>query len=622
MISHRIEIDNLHSHHYRVTLTVPKPAAEQLLSLPVWIVGSYMVRDFARHLSAFSAQQGRVGLAVEPVDKSTWRVRCTGRGALRLRYRVYAFDTSVRAAFLDADRGFFNASSLCLQVQGQADLPQRLTLGRLPALWQVATSMPLEPTPAAAAAAMPPGAAAPAPGQVPAAAPAPGQIPAAAPVPGGLVYQAADYDELLDHPFELGRFWRGHFVAGGRPHDFVVAGALPAFDGQRLLADTRRICQQQIDFWHGAAAGAQAGAPFDQYVFLLNAVADGYGGLEHRASTALIAARRDLPRERLDPMAAGNGDGYITLLGLISHEYFHTWNVKRLKPAELARVDHQAENYTRLLWFFEGFTSYYDDLLLLRCGLIDAPRYLRLLAKAINAVAATPGRSVQSVAAASFDAWTKYYRPDENTPNATVSYYQKGALVALAFDLTLRQRGASLDDVMRRLWQRSGGGPITEADIAQALAQVAGRPMDDELRDWVHGTDELPMSTLLPAFGIELRPERSGLASALGLRLGEGPITGVQVKSVLAGSAASVAGLSAGDELLAVDGWRIRRLDDAQAWLQRDQPFELLLVRDQRVLVRRVRPNAGVAPGDALSLHLHDKPGRAAAGLRRAWLGA
>ena len=642
MVSYRIDIDDLHSHHYRVTLTVPQPAAEQLLSLPVWIVGSYMVRDFARHLSAFSAQQGRADLAVEAVDKSTWRVRCAGRGALRLRYRVYAFDTSVRAAFLDADRGFFNTGSLCLRVHGQEAAVHRLALGRLPALWQVATAM------ATVTGQLTGQVSGPVTGSMvePVGKPVSKPVNVAAAAAGNPVYQAAGYDDMLDHPFELGRFWRGGFVAGSRPHAFVVTGALPGFDGPRLLADARRICQQQIDFWHGPApagaadptatrAPAAGAAPFDHYVFLLNAVADGYGGLEHRASTALIAARRDLPRERTDPMAPATGDGYVTLLGLISHEYFHTWNVKRLKPAELARVDHQAENYTRLLWFFEGFTSYYDDLLLLRCGLIDAPRYLRLLAKTVNAVAATPGRAVQSVAQASFDAWTKYYRPDENTPNATVNYYQKGALVALALDLTLRQRGASLDAVMRGLGQRGAAAadaergaagdararPITEADIAAVLAQVAGRSMADELRDWVHGTDELPLAPLWSAFGIEVRPERAGLAATLGLRLSEGPITGVQVKSVLAGSAAGAAGLSAGDELLAVDGWRIRRLDDAQAWLQRDRPFELLLVRDQRVLTRWVRPEAGGLSADAVSLQLQDKMGRAAGQRRRAWLG-
>ena len=345
---------------------------------------------------------------------------------------------------------------------------------------------------------------------------------------------------------------------------------------------------------------------------------DGYGGLEHRASTALIAARRDLPRRGMD----GLPDGYLTLLGLISHEYFHSWNVKRLKPADLATVDWQRENHTGLLWFFEGFTSYYDELMLLRCGLIDAPRYLRLLAKTVNAVATTPGRQVQSVAAASFDAWVKYYRPDENTPNATVSYYLKGALVALCFDLTLRQQGRSLDVVLRGLWKRSGGGPVTEADIAEVLAQVAGRRLDAELQAWVHGTGELPVADLLATLGVRAQAERAGLAASLGLRLSEGPVSGVQVKHVLAGSAAAVAGLSAGDELLAIDGWRIRRLDDAQAWMQREQPFSVLLVRDQRVLTRVVQPQPASPLASTLALQLQDRPPRAVAARRRAWLDA
>ncbi|MBL8348826.1 MAG: M61 family metallopeptidase [Burkholderiaceae bacterium] len=585
MIRYRIEPDDLHTHHWRVTLGVAQPAAETILSLPVWIAGSYMVREFGRHVSGLQARQGARPLAVEALDKTTWRVRCSGRATLVLSYRVYAFDASVRGAFLDAHRGFFNNTALCLRVQGREAQPHRLTLGALPAGWQVATAM------------------------------------AAAPGGGARAFEAGSYDELLDHPFELGSFWRGRFDAGGVPHELVVTGALPGFDGERLLADTRRICEQQIAFWH---APDRSRPPFSRYIFLLHAVEEGFGGLEHRASTALAAARRDLPRAGMD----GLPDGYVALLGLISHEYFHTWNVKRLKPAELAEPDHRNENHTRLLWFFEGFTSYYDELMLRRCGLIDRPRYLRLLAKTVNAVAATPGRRVQSVAEASFDAWVKYYRSDENTPNATVSYYQKGALVALALDLTLRRRGASLDELMRSLWRRSGaagdvasGGAVTEADIAAMLAEVAGQPLDAVLRDWVHGTGELPLAELLPDFGVQWRAERAGFAASLGLRLSEGPVSGVQVKSVLVGSAAAAAGLSAGDELLAIDGWRIRRLDDALAWVAPAQPFELLLVRDQRVLTLTLRPDARSPLASTVSLQLQDKPLRGAAARRRAWIG-
>jgi predicted metalloprotease with PDZ domain len=556
---------------------VPAPARVQLFSLPVWIPGSYMVREFGRHLSGLSAQQGRSDVALTQLDKTTWRAENTGKGALTIDYEAYAFDTSVRTAFLDDSRGFFNPTSLCLRVHGQEGVPHEVRLAGLPGGWDVATAMP-----------------------------------ALAGVSHGFV--SADYDELVDHPFELGRFWRGEFEAGGVPHEFVVAGAWPSFDGERLLADAKRICAAQIAFWHGRAK-----PPFGRYVFLLNTVEDGYGGLEHRASTALLANRRDLPRRG----QAAASDGYVTLLGLISHEYFHTWNVKRLKPAEFVELDYSQENYTRLLWFFEGFTSYYDDLLLLRAGLIDAPRYLKLVAKTINGVLGAPGRQVQSVAEASFDAWTKYYRQDENTPNSTVSYYTKGSLVALALDLTVRSAGhhGSLDDVMRALWNHSGGGPITQADIEQALQHAAGRSLQHELQQWVHGREDLPLTALLETAGVAIKSEPAPFAQRVGLRVSEGPLTGVQVKSVLRGGAAERAGVAPGDELLAINGWRVRRMDDALQWLAPQATAELLIVRDGRVLTLQLDTAPGAEAGHGYTLSVADKASGPAMALRRAWLG-
>jgi predicted metalloprotease with PDZ domain len=575
MIHYRIELHDLRAHQYRVTLTLPQPAAAQRVSLPVWIPGSYMVREFGRHLSRLEARQGRSAVALTQIDKTTWLAACDGHGALSLSYLVYAFDTSVRAAFLDPARGFFNGTSLCLRVEGRENEAHAITLAGLPRGWAVATAMAGD---------------------------------------GAQGYLAADYDELVDHPFELGRFWRSSFETASVAHEFVVAGAWPGFDGERLVADTRRICETQIAFWHGKR---KAKPPFSRYVFMLNAVEDGYGGLEHRASTALIAARRELPRVG----QAATGEGYQTLLGLISHEYFHTWNVKRLKPREFARIDYTRENYTPLLWFFEGFTSYYDDLLLLRAGLIDAARYLSLVAKTVNGVAATPGRRVQSVAQASFDAWVKYYRNDENTANATVSYYTKGSLVALALDLTLRsERRGTLDGVMQQLWRSSRGGAIDERDIAGALRDIGGRSYAKELAAWVHGTAELPLPALFEAAGLAQRHSPAPLAAALGVRLAEGALSGVQVKAVLSGGAAAAAGVAAGDELLAADGWRIRRLDDAQQWLANGRGFELLLVRNQQVMRLAVQPDT--AAPTTLNLTLADKPTAPAASLRRGWLGA
>ena len=574
MIRLHLEIDDLRSHHYRVTMTLPHPAPRQRLSLPAWIPGSYLVREFARHLSGLKASQGRREVALTQIDKHTWEADCSGRGALTLSWRVYAFDSSVRCAWLDAQRGFFNGTGVFLRAEGREADEHRVTLGALPEGWQVATGLP----------------------EV-----APGE------------WSAPDYDALIDHPFELGAFWRGRFTACGTEHEFVVAGALPGFDGERLLADTKKICEAQIRFWHGRDDGCDP-PPFERYVFMLNATDDGYGGLEHRNSTALICTRRDLPR-RGD---ASSADGYVTLLGLISHEYFHTWNVKRLKPREFAAYELQHENYTRLLWFFEGFTSYYDDLFLVRTGLIDEARYLRLVARTANQVLGTPGRRVQSAAAASFDAWVKYYRPDENSANATVSYYTKGAQIALCLDLTLRAAGrGSLDEVMRELWRASGGGPIGEDDILAALRRVGRRDFAPEIAAWVHGTDELPLAELLPALGVDLRRERPLLQQRLGARLNEAT-AGLKVQSVLAGGLAEAAGLSAGDEILALGDWRVVKPEDLTLYGAFEQPLPLLVARDRRLL-HLTLPQGREVEG-AVALSLQGKPAAAVRRRREAWL--
>ena len=586
MISHSIVIADVHAHQFRVTLTVDKPAARQLLTLPVWIPGSYLVREFARHISDMQAHVGSRPIALEQLDKASWAAVCAGPGKLAVSYLVYAFDTSVRAAFLGAQRGFFNATSLCLRVEGRAHEPQQLTLRGLPRGWQVATTLP--------------------------------DVSSGAQRTGS--YEAADYDELVDHPFELGKFWRGSFSARGVPHEFVVTGALPDFDTAQLLADAQKICEAEIDFWHPRPASARsAGTPaFKRYLFLLNAVDEGHGGLEHRSSTALIASRRQLPQRG----QASRSEGYVSLLGLIAHEYFHSWNVKQMRPAEFARLDYSRENYTELLWFFEGFTSYYDDLFLVRAGLIDANRYLALVAKTLSNVLDTPGRRVQPVARASYDAWIKYYRADENTPNATISYYAKGALVALALDLTLRTGGkGTLDGVMRALWQRSEGGPITRGDIAAALRSAGGRSFDKELAAWVDGVRDLPLQALLHSVAVEWQAQSASLAQRLGLRISESALTGVRITHVLSESAAQRAGLAAGDELLAVNGWRVRRLEDATRVAAPGEGAAWLVSRDQRVLALKVLfPKTAHSGATPVQLREAAKAPKAAQALRQAWL--
>ncbi|MFO6418656.1 M61 family metallopeptidase [Hylemonella sp. W303a] len=574
-VTYLVELENPRAHLYRVTVTIAEPAPQQHVSLPVWIPGSYLVREFAKHLQELTARQGKKALAPRQLDKCSWSVDCDPGQPLVLSYRVYAYDNSVRAAWLDTQRGFFNATSLCLRVEGQEDAPHGLTLARpagsgkeAMAPWQVAT----------------------------------GLTPLTTDKQGWGSYRAADYDELADSPVELGAFWQGDFTACGVPHRFIVAGAPPSFDGARLLADAQRICETEIRFWHaqGRAKGTVPAPPFQRYVFMLNATDDNYGGLEHRNSTALICGRRDLPRLGQKP-----AEGYTTLLGLISHEYFHTWNVKRLRPAEFSRYDYTRENYTELLWFFEGFTSYYDDLLLRRAGLIDDATYLRLLNKNINQLLQTPGRWVQTVAQASLDAWVKYYRVDENTPNATVSYYGKGALVALCIDLTLRAETGhkkSLDDVMRALWRRCKAGPMTEADVLAVLQDLSGRSWKKELQHWVHGTRELPLRELLQSQGVAVHDDPAQLVQRLGLRVAESNGS-VQIKTVLRGGPAEEAGFAAGDEWLGVEihgtstgksgkakasespsAWRLRKLDDLLLYAGPQLQLTALISRDQRIV--------------------------------------
>lgn len=548
-VHYHVSAHDLQARLFAVELRVQAPAAQQQVSLPVWIPGSYLVREFARNLQGLQASQGGACVAVRQLDKQRWQIDCVAGVPLTLSYQVCAYDNSVRTAWLDAQRGFFNGTSLCLRVHGQEDAPHSLELAATSATaeWSVAT----------------------------------GLEPARLDAQGFGVYRAQDYDELVDCPVEMGRFWSGFFEAGGVRHQLVVAGAAESFDHARLLEDSRRICEAAIGFWH---AHDDSRAPHGRYVFMLNVVNDGYGGLEHRNSTALICSRRDLPR-------LGDGktsDGYATLLGLISHEYFHTWNVKRLRPDAFARYDYDRENYTELLWFFEGFTSYYDDLLLLRAGLIDEARYLKLLSKTINQVLQTPGRQLQSVAQSSFDAWVKYYRQDENTANTTVSYYTKGALVALCLDLSLRRDGASaLDAVMRALWQRCSGGPMSEADVLAVLQQLGGRSYAGELAQWVHGTAELPLAELLAAHGVRLQAEPAQPAQRLGLRVQENH--SVQVKSVLRGGLAERAGFMAGDEWLGIElasgaAWRLSKLEDLAFYAGQAPQLTALVARDQRLL--------------------------------------
>ncbi|CAB3852182.1 M61 family metallopeptidase [Achromobacter sp. CF-sbj1-Ac2-l] len=522
-------------HRYRITLTIQAPSPDgQRLSLPAWIPGSYLIRDFSRQIESLTAHCGNRRVAVDKIDNHTWQAApCDG--PLRVEYTVYAWDLSVRGAHLDETHGFFNGTSVFLRVHGQDHLPCLVDLAPPRGIdgWKVYTSLPE----------------------------ARGHTGAARRHGFGL-YLAPDYDALIDHPVEMGTPQVASFTAHGAEHELVFTGVAPNLDLARITDDVRRICETQIAFFEPRGKRAPFLDSSDRYVFMTMVTGDGYGGLEHRASTALMTARKDLPVLGQQ----GQGEGYRGFLGLVSHEYFHTWNVKRIKPQAFVPYDLAQPDLTRLLWVFEGFTSYYDDLLLLRSNVITQNDYLRLLAKTITSVARTPGRHKQSVAESSFDAWTRYYKQDENSPNALVSYYTKGALVALGLDLLIRQESAgahSLDDVMRLLWQRYGrdfyrgkAQGLAEDGLPALIKEATGVDARRFIARHAYGTADVPLAELLAAQGVKLQWKASVNIPSLDVRTRKQGDSLV-LATVLEGGAGHRGGLSAGDGLVAIDGLKV-----------------------------------------------------------------
>ncbi|MBX2885956.1 MAG: PDZ domain-containing protein [Granulosicoccus sp.] len=527
-IHYSIEPAHPEAHLYTVTLSLsePDPAGQQL-TLPTWIPGSYMIRDFARNIVSISASSEGQPVRLEKCDKSRWQAP-SGLGQLTVVCDIYAWDLSVRSAHLDATHGFFNGTSVFLAVEGQTHLPCSVTI-KPPADipdWRVATSLQAESVNDA----------------------------------GFGEYQAVNYDDLIDHPVEMGTFERAVFTACGVEHELVLTGRYVT-DIDRICNDLTKICEYQIRFFGEPA-------PVKRYVFLVMVVGDGYGGLEHRASTSLMCKREHLPV----PGDTAISDAYLEFLGLCSHEYFHTWNVKRIKPARFVPYELAAESYTELLWAFEGITSYYDDLTLVRVGLIDQPRYLKLLAKMITRVHRGSGRLKQSVAESSFDAWTKFYKQDENAPNAIVSYYAKGALVAFSLDVLIRQKSEgskSLDDLMQLLWQAylTTAEGVTQAQIEALVADLCGQDVGEFFQRAVFGTEDLPLTDSLSFMGIETfwraseSPEDTGGTEASAdeppLTLGMRTVNadgGLKITHVFDDGPAQKAGFSAGDRLMALGG--------------------------------------------------------------------
>ncbi|KPK38762.1 MAG: peptidase M61 [Gammaproteobacteria bacterium SG8_47] len=596
-VRYRIEPKHPEAHLFEVCCTVEQPDARgQQLTLPTWIPGSYMIREFAKNVVRLTACDVSGPIAVAKLDKTTWQCEpCSS--PLTITYEVYAWDLSVRGAHLDQTHAYFNGTSVFVQVAGQTHQPCSVEIvrpgGERYEQWRVATTLPR----------------------------------LAAPPYGFGTYQAADYDELADHPVEIGDFVLTTFDVRGIPHDVAIYGRQRA-DLQRLTRDLKAICDTHVDLFGELP-------PIDRYLFLIMAVGEGYGGLEHRSCCSLLCSRFDLPRPGLN---AADED-YRRFLGLCSHEYFHTWNVKCIKPSVFIPYDLSQERYTRQLWAFEGITSYYDDLALVRSGVIDENAYLQLLGETATRVWRGPGRFKQSVAESSFDAWTKFYRQDENAPNAIVSYYTKGALLALALDLLIRDTSSderSLDDVMRLLWQRHGrpGIGVPEGGVEDIVNEIAGQDLSPFFAEHLYGTADPPLERLLAAVGIrfELRPawdanDKGGKATkpntvplpTLGIRTAARE-QGAEILNVFDDGAAQAAGLAAGDIIIAIEGLKASQTNLGKL-LQRHRPGERLRLhafRRDELLAFSVILKA--PPRDTAELSVMDEQTMTVQRARASWL--
>lgn len=599
MIDYKIKPISPEAHLFRVSVVIERPdPTGQVVSLPAWIPGSYMIRDFARNIISIAACTEDAGLQLQKLDKQTWRLPLTDK-SITITYQVYAWDLSVRGAHLDITHGFFNGASVFLRIEGQED--QACLVEILPpdgdsySTWRIATTMT-----------------------------ACGALPYAFGI-----YGANNYEELIDHPVEMGYFVDASFEVAGTPHHVVITGKHYA-DMDRICRDLEKICQQHIRMFAELPA-------MKHYIFLIMAVGDGYGGLEHRSSTALICKRDDLPQKHQKKMT----DGYRQFLSLCSHEYFHLWNVKRIKPQVFVKPELKNEVYTTLLWAFEGITSYYDDLALVRSGSINLESYLGLLAKLITHVQKGSGRLHQSVSDSSFDAWIKFYKQDENAPNAIVSYYTKGALIALSLDHILRIRSEgqySLDDMMRLLWNQYGTREVgvSEDDIERVIQEHTGLDLREFFNESVRGCNDLDIETYLGSVGIgyKLRQSR-GAADNGGLKDtatdAELPrlVLGVATRSdgkelllsnVFDGGAAQVAGLSAGDVLIAIDGLRVSEanLDGLVTNAINGTPVKVHAFRRDEIMEFAVTPLP--AKADTCELWIKDDVDEATLARRTAWL--
>lgn len=543
LITYTVDLEHPESHYIDVCLDINSSLDEnQQFWLPDWIPGSYMVRDFARNIVSIHAFESTNPIELIKVNKSTWSLS-KSVSSLQIKYKVYAWDLSVRSAHFDDQHCFFNGTSLLLAIAGKEEQVHQLKLKAPGAAesnnWSVATTMDVRSIDGR----------------------------------GFGQYQAANYSELVDHPFEIANLDSVDFDVFGVLHKMVFTEAPAKVDYQRIARDVKQICEYECRFF------ADEKPPFEQYLFMTFVQKKGFGGLEHRSSTALQCSHEDLPLIHEDQNK--KSAGYQRFLSLCCHEYFHSWNVKRIKPARFEDYKLQTEVHTELLWFFEGITSYYDELFLVRAGVITPEQYLDMLAKNITRLLRGSGRTQQTIADSSFDAWTKFYKQDENAVNSIVSYYVKGGLIAFELDFEIRRLTSgqkSLDDFMRVIWSQYGKKSlgIEERQIQALAEELTGRSMSAFFDRVLYSTAELELTALFEKLDLQfqLLPEiknleTGGFIESVAERKKKGSFgtihepneLGVKILNVFEASSAANAGLSSGDIIIALDDYRILNKD-------------------------------------------------------------
>lgn len=582
-ISYTLSVPKPSTHYVAVRARIPTRGRDRLpLMMAVWTPGSYLIRDYPRHLEGFAARApDGTALPWQKVEKHRWRVSTKGHPFVVVSYELYAHEMSVRHNWVAPELGVLNGAPTFITDPEHLEVTHRVRL-MLPPDWDNAvTGLPR----------------------------APGTAPEAH------TYLASSYAELVDSPIVAGAPDVQDFEVAGTPHQLVSLPAAKLWDFPRAAADVEAIVRTQQKFWGGEL-------PYARYIFM-NLVTNSWGGLEHRNSTLMMTS----------PYAYKRREHYLAWLGLVSHEFFHTWNVKRLRPVSLRNYDFERENYTRALWMVEGITSYYDDLLVHRAGLSERDEYLERLSKNIQRVQTRPGRKVQSLQAASFDAWIKHYQPDENSPNTTISYYAKGAVVAFLLDARIRAATGghkSLDDVMRLMYGRYAQKGFAPQDFAQAVETVANRTISPWLQTVTATTKELDYGPALEWWGLRFRPaEPAERKTATGADRGPTVHLGIEtetrdgrllVDAVLRGQPAWHAGVSVGDELIALDGYRL----GPRNWRQRLALYtagdQVTLLVARRDVLRSLTVELAPEPRDTWALEVAPDTTPAQTRRRKAWL--